>query len=267
MTAFQLNDQEMSHLYGLPHLQQLLYIRGIRPYMDFATGIVGIKRKISYQSLKEEVYIEPRKGPKPPSISRDCVRRGIKGLINAGVIANQSAEKQLIFQCIHATWDFSGSNQPALNSSQQPASRFGIKTPENTPNYNKNISKPTTPENAKPATPPVSDNFNHSLSCGELVSKDYKPSIETIQQAMKHGCEKVTCIDEVAKFISHYVARGTKRADWDAEFMTWLLRDKRYQHEKITKSSANNKHKRKTLSAVDRVILANQQYLGRIIDA
>ena len=40
---------ELEALVGLPHLQQLTYLRGIRPYMDLKTGIVGIKRKISYQ--------------------------------------------------------------------------------------------------------------------------------------------------------------------------------------------------------------------------
>ena len=40
---FIINDDELAALCGLPHQQQLVYLRGIRPYMDVKTGIVGIK--------------------------------------------------------------------------------------------------------------------------------------------------------------------------------------------------------------------------------
>jgi hypothetical protein len=267
MVAFQINDQEREKLYGLPHLQQLIYFRGIRPYMDFATGMVGIKRKISYQSLREEVFVEPHTGYKAPSLSRDQVRRAVDGLIRADVIRSHSEGKTLILECLLATQD----NSTQIKATTNPPGQGAI-VPLTDPSVNKGYEvdankKSTTPQDKQAATPPVSDNFNYSLSCSELVPKDYRPSTETVQLALKHGCEKVTCSDEVAKFVSYYIARSAKRADWDAEFINWLLRDKCYQKEKIKKGTSSNHHNRKTLSAVDRVIHANQQYLGRIIDA
>lgn len=59
MKYMKVTDEELSALRGLPHLQQLLYLTGIKPYVDYRTGIVGISRGISYQSLAEELYIEP----------------------------------------------------------------------------------------------------------------------------------------------------------------------------------------------------------------
>lgn len=53
---FLLNQSELAALDGLPHLQQLAYLKGIRPYMDVKTGIVGIKRRISHQSISEQLY-------------------------------------------------------------------------------------------------------------------------------------------------------------------------------------------------------------------
>ena len=45
---FLINANELEALCGLPHIQQLVYLRGIRPYMDVKTGIVGIKRVVHH---------------------------------------------------------------------------------------------------------------------------------------------------------------------------------------------------------------------------
>ena len=44
----QWNDQEDDALQGLPWLAQLLYLPGLRPYMDYASGVVGVERVVSY---------------------------------------------------------------------------------------------------------------------------------------------------------------------------------------------------------------------------
>jgi hypothetical protein len=71
MMDFVINGVELEALSGLLHIQQLAYLRGIRPYMDVKTGLVGIKRRISYQSISEQLYIEPHQGIKSQSFSRD----------------------------------------------------------------------------------------------------------------------------------------------------------------------------------------------------
>jgi hypothetical protein len=73
MMDFLVNENELAALCGLPHIQQLAYIRGIRPYMDVKTGVVGVKRRISHQSIAEQLYIEPHQGIKSQSWSRDQV--------------------------------------------------------------------------------------------------------------------------------------------------------------------------------------------------
>lgn len=99
---FLITDEELDALYGLSHIQQLAYLRAIRPYMDLQTGLVGVKRGISYQSIAEQLYVEPHPGIKYPNYSRAQVRRAISGLERAGLIQMQSEELKLILKCILA---------------------------------------------------------------------------------------------------------------------------------------------------------------------
>lgn len=116
---FLFNQNELASLSGLPHIQQLVYLRGIRPYMDAKTRMVGIKRRISHQSISEELYIEPRPGIKSQSFSRDQIRRAIAGLVRVGIVTVQSEEMHLILKCELATLGYSVQNKPAINPPQK----------------------------------------------------------------------------------------------------------------------------------------------------
>jgi hypothetical protein len=118
MMDFVINDDELAAMSGLPHIQQVAYLRGIRPYMDVKTGLVGIKRRISYQSIIEQLYVEPHPGIKAQSFSRDQVRRAVSGLIRAGIIEMQSEGMQLILKCSLAKRTFSVQNKAAINPPQ-----------------------------------------------------------------------------------------------------------------------------------------------------
>lgn len=100
---FCINDEELSALCGLPHIQQLAYLRGIRPYMDVQTGVVGIKRGISYQSISEQLYVESHQGIKSERFLRTQVRRASPGLEGVGLIGLQSQGLKLILKCHLAT--------------------------------------------------------------------------------------------------------------------------------------------------------------------
>jgi hypothetical protein len=111
MTSVNLNDQEQRVLDQLDYIYEALYRRGIRRYMDFQTGIVGIKRGISWESLKEELFVEPRIGVKPKKISKEQVRRLAKHLERAGLIKIKSSSTKLVFDCLLATSDKSVQNK------------------------------------------------------------------------------------------------------------------------------------------------------------
>ena len=129
MDYLKINYEELSALSGLPHLQQLLYLRGIKPFIDHRTGIVGIMRGISYQSLAEELYVEPHQGIKSGSPSKDQIRRALKGLEKAGVLRLQSMEWKLIFQCLLVSQTSSNPNKAAVKQHEDSASMLRQENP------------------------------------------------------------------------------------------------------------------------------------------
>lgn len=111
MPSVKLNEEEIAALAGLPYLHRCLYMFGIRQYMDYATGISGIKRKISWQSICEELYIEPgHRLEESGTPKKERVRKAAKKLERQGIIKTLSEEKRLIFECVLASQDNSAQN-------------------------------------------------------------------------------------------------------------------------------------------------------------
>jgi hypothetical protein len=169
-----LSDEELEALEGLPHLHRCLYIFGIRRYMDYETGITGIKRKISYKSLSEEVYVIPHQGftdAKTKSVAQ--LKRAVKALEKAGLITMHSkvssTEKQLILKCILASWDKSVQNKPVPYPYHSPIPQAALvennEIPENTDTLEqsqpKSRTESRTTQNKKPVPHPVSDKLHN----------------------------------------------------------------------------------------------------------
>lgn len=161
---FIVNSEELAALYGLPHAQQLVYLRGIRPYMDVKTGLVGVKRRVSLQSIAEELDIQPHQGVKGEKYSRPQVRRALSALERVGLIGLQSEELQLIVKCHLATLGYFTQNKVVTNPSQK-AVTFGIEQSlENKGLNDVSIQKPVIAEDAKAVTPLIKeDNYIYFL--------------------------------------------------------------------------------------------------------
>lgn len=120
--AILLNDDELFGMRGLPHAAFCLYV-AIRQAMDMATGMVGIRSMISWQALRESLYIEP--GPnrqESGSIHLEKVRRLAALLEREGLvkICSNSSNRQLIFKCILATHNKSVQNKSDRQSDRPP---------------------------------------------------------------------------------------------------------------------------------------------------
>ncbi|TAL58887.1 MAG: hypothetical protein EPN84_12200 [Legionella sp.] len=150
-----INTRELSALMGLPHIQQLAYVLGIRPYMDRQSFIVGgVKRRISYKSLAETLYVEPHQGIiKSGSPSRPQLRRVIKGLEKAGLIEIKSDDMHLILKCLLAESDDSVKNKPVTNPSSQPVMAKVEKNADLSTDYAKQELKADIVKNTNPVTP------------------------------------------------------------------------------------------------------------------
>ncbi|WP_392536727.1 hypothetical protein [Legionella sp. 227] len=156
---FLINSEELAALCGLPHNQQLAYLRGIRPYMDVKTGLVGIKRGISYQSIAEQLYIEPHQGIKSESCSRMQIRRALSALGRAGLITLQSEGLKLILKCDLATMGYFVQNKVDLNPTQQLDLSKNQQRLINTSLSETGALKPNIDKSPKADTPLKEDNY------------------------------------------------------------------------------------------------------------
>jgi len=159
MIDFVMNSEELEAMSGLPHIQQLTYLRGIRPYMDVKSGVVGIKRRISYQSIAEQLYIEPHQGIKSISFSRAQARRALAALERVGLISLQSEEKQLILKCNLATQGYFVQNKVVTNPSQKAVINPNTKSPVNTGLTGGEPTKAVIADPPKADTPLKEDNY------------------------------------------------------------------------------------------------------------
>ena len=163
MNSFLINANELEALSGLPHWQQLTYLRGIRPYMDVQSGITGIKRKISHQSLTEQLYIEPHQGIKSESFSRAQVRRAVAALERVGLVSNLSRQKQLILKCELATLGYYAQNKAVTNPSQKAVTKPSQKNPVVACSFEDSDLKPDHGNTPKADTPLKEDNYLYLL--------------------------------------------------------------------------------------------------------
>lgn len=107
MTSFRINDDEREILRrsDLSHAAKVLYVVGVRPRMDFGTGIVGKVRRVSYQTFHEDLEYLPPHGSKREArgYSVAAIRALLEELVRAGLIRRLPNDKGLIFlECLCA---------------------------------------------------------------------------------------------------------------------------------------------------------------------
>lgn len=247
---YKISDSERAELYGLPYLQQLLYFRGIRPYMDFENGRVGMKRKISYQSLREELFVEPHPGYRGGSPSKDQVRRAVKGLERMGLIQLESQGKTLQMICLLAQRDTHVRKKAAIKPPHQAASKELDKTTKLSKDYVFLSQKTDRAENAKAATPPVTGNYfyflweNFEILWDKYPEKKSKQKAWEIFQALRpsaslfqvmlHGLE-LQCV-----FYQEQRAIGQWVPNW--KYLTNWLEQRCWEDELSTESRKGNSH-------------------------
>lgn len=103
------NDFEDEALDYLPHIDQIIYLRGIRRRMDYATGIAGNKLRISRAWLMQLVEVHPASRSsikEPEKITLEKLRSSLRRLEKAGLIIwIKTEDRGLVFQCPLADQD------------------------------------------------------------------------------------------------------------------------------------------------------------------
>ena len=251
MPAFFISDFERDALRGLSHLQRCVYLLGLRPFMDVATGLVGThKRRISYQSLAEEMYVDPIPGVRGSgSPSKTQLRRAMMALAKAGLITVESTRTQLIIRCILALTVACGKNKADSNSSANASSSEAVKTPEIPDKNSQNLT--VTEQGAMPqADIPQIINYKnkkntaHACEVKNLtpIAEDYQPT-SIVFSAVAAGQGLPPSSTQTLLFIQHCKSKGKLSANWDAEFIKWLVIGKQLNaqwSERLPRKSTNS---------------------------
>lgn len=252
-----INHEELEALYGLPLSQQLIYLRGIRPYMDVKTGITGIKRGISYQSLAEQLYVEPHQGIKAQKFSRTQVRRAVDGLERAGIICYKSQGQRLILKCSLATLGYYVQNKADIKPTQKATIESHEESLENTGLSEIEALKADRVETPIAAIPHNKDNYYiYLLSQFEKFwslypEKKSKSNAQAVFEELKPNAELChTIINALNTQITHretmrlqgtwvppwkYPANWLAQRCWEDELPTDALQEK--QHAEHTKNT------------------------------
>ena len=178
MTITCWNDLEDGQLQGAPLASQILYLRGLRKYMDYETGLVGAKRRTSWQALTEVLYVEPHQGEtRSGSYSKQQVRRLAKRLETLGLVEMRSdqAAKHLVFFLPLAFTDRSVQKKADTNPTQtrhtKPDTEPAI---ANANNGGASVGKGGTEPDTNPTHPKIGKADRHPIS----DIKDKKPYTE-----------------------------------------------------------------------------------------
>lgn len=184
MSSYRISDDEREALRGLPLAARVLYVEGLRPYMDYRAGTAGVLRRISYQQLREVLDVEPVPGvPTPPRVSDDQIKRLLATLERAGLIrresvrieVGESTRARLIVRFLLAETD-------AVDDQQDTCARNQAATwaPDQADTWPPDemaceinglmdcgAQKAATAENARPPRPPVSGKDDGDDGAGE----------------------------------------------------------------------------------------------------
>lgn len=221
MSYIALSDEELDALNGVDYVLTCLYIT-LKRYMDYDTLIVGYKRKISYQSLSEALYIEPRQGVRGGSPHKSSIRRMIDQLVKIGLIA-KSRKDTLVFKLKMCDTDFYGQNKGDTKPTRKadtpntaPMLEFGdiCDTPKttkaDTPQYlNNNINKSSSSniDTLYQSDTPIDDDdliYPKKLSNSEI--EQIAPMLKKISS--KKDAQKL--LDELAWKIHKGVVRASR---------------------------------------------------------
>jgi hypothetical protein len=151
VSAYRINDLELSALAGAGAEIAHLYLVALRPRMDFRTGVVGRVVRISYQALREWTERTARRGVRYLAHDKSKLQRMLAQLEKLGLLRRLGGQYELVFACPLADTD----------SCVQKKARRGSIHPQDGYEFSADAGFKDVPEsvdNAKAATHPYSGN-------------------------------------------------------------------------------------------------------------
>ncbi len=284
----QWNEGEDEALQGLPHFAQLLYLRGLRRCMDYRTGLVGERRKISYQMMREVLTVERKNGSTKRDdeayITKKKLRIALKQLESAGLVefVRSARFEDMIIRLPKASVDpkfLEDSGHSGEVRPNEEGHRKGMKAgaceghggnvvfmrPEQCyPQAGRACEghgRKGIPPGIREYTDSTTSEGNERLRSRARVDSltrertpmpdDFAVTEQHVEYARAHRFpDPHEC---VLAFVAHHQARGTLRENWDAEFRKWLANERAYRKTQGGTRHAARQHSSRSSRVRDRL--------------
>lgn len=243
-----LNRSELNALRGLSHEARTLYREAIRLYLDYATGVSGLVRRLDYKYLFTDVLrVVPDRGSSraPYEPTQAQIRALLKELHRAGLIEQVKRNGKtlpLVFFLPKADSDLNRSDEERqVNDSDE---RQRLKNDF----FNKNnkldgefvcisseeqqqISQKNAEERHTSDNPLVINNIYTSpkpvekVGNGWLMSRDWSPGDNAVDQCVSLGFALEFIFGKALEFRLYWVERNECRNNWDESFVWWFKKN------------------------------------------
>ena len=205
----------------LPHRAQVLYLRGLRRFMDYESGIVGDRRRVSLQQMRECLEVNPDNESSSPRYqpTNHEIRASLEQLVRAGLI--QRLQKRSKFDPMRFLLPLASirqNSQPQENRKGTTARHDALDTMA----YAQGGAREPQGHNR---IPPVSGKDNTPHRARALILPDFDLTPATRARMKRAGCRDWTA-DDVLHFIAKNQSSGWQSADWQAEAFAEALRIK-----------------------------------------
>jgi hypothetical protein len=247
-----MNRKEYQALFADSHIsdrERSLYLY-LRWHMDYDTAIVGVKRRISYQAIREHLEFNPERGSreKPYSPTNDQIKRLLRKLEKYGWIERQHNNhliENMVFRLVFASSESLYPNEERQGSAMRGAP---LSAPQQNPANTRAEQPNAATMSAKGAprddrhTSVTSDIKDLSLArAGATTGSDLQFTSEFLQLAKLHGpaqttAEEIEAHFEHFRFHAKHHSTARNHHDWLAEWRAWIAREKVYATKQQTKT-------------------------------
>ncbi|MGB0662805.1 MAG: DnaT-like ssDNA-binding domain-containing protein [Pontibacterium sp.] len=244
-----MNKHELEALKNeyLTHEARVLYLMCIRPHMDYASGICGRKRKVSYQMFKEHLEVHRRPGSKIPAFipTLKQLRGYVDELVHAGLISKLDKLKRtdpLVFRCLLATTDLVRPSEEGQEKGKQRGQKQGQYNPQQNQEVSLfDVDKVRHRQHLEEGhTSVTSDISTTSMARVSFpMQLEWRPSDEVVDRLRMAGFnpDHIKPDDKklmLFEFTNYWLTqnRTLTQAEWDHKFVQHVIKLARRGHEK-----------------------------------
>lgn len=246
-----LTEAEQEALAGVRLDARLLYLQGLKPYMDYASGLVGVKRRVSYQAFRELLEVTPERGSvlgATQSPTTSALRNLLVLLERRGLLVRLPQRRRtdpMVFRLPLAACDDSFRPREQRHSSDIGAAFKGTTLPNNDEPYvnhevssnlndSRGIEERHSSKSEQRHTSLLQLNNNNNAceaspsglgapTHGKTSVDQWEPCSETWGILRAQGVDPAFAQEKLPSYRIYWRDRGEVRHSWSSHFVNYVI--------------------------------------------